>query len=70
MVRPALHGRSILIVEDEPLITSDIGQAFEDAGAEIVVTSALRHALILIEHDGLSAAIVDHRLHHGDSSPL
>jgi len=44
--------RSILIVEDEPLIALDIAQAFEDAGAEIVVTSTLHHALVLVEHDG------------------
>ena len=68
MERPTLHGRSILIVEDEPLIALDIAQAFEDAGAEIVVTSTLHHALVLVEHDGLSAAVLDHALH--DSSPL
>ena len=67
---PTLHGRSILIVEDEPLIALDIAQAFEDAGAEIVVTSTLHHALVLVEHDGLSAAVLDHALHDGDSSPL
>jgi PleD family two-component response regulator len=60
---PKLHGRSILIVEDEPLIALDIAQAFEDAGAEIVVTSTLHHALVLVEHDGLSAAVLDHALH-------
>ena len=70
MESPTLHGRSILIVEDEPLIALDIAQAFEDAGAEIVVTSTLHHALVLVEHDGLSAAVLDHALHDGDSSPL
>jgi len=70
MRSPTLHGRSILIVDDEPLIALDIAQAFEDAGAEIVVTSTLHHALVLVEHDGLSAAVLDHALHDGDSSPL
>ena len=70
MERPTLHGRSILIVEDEPLIAFDLAQAFEDAGAAIVVTSTLHHALVLVEHDGLSAAVLDHALHDGDSSPL
>jgi DNA-binding response OmpR family regulator len=70
MQSPTLHGRSILIVEDEPLIALDIAQAFEDAGAAIVVTSTLHHALVLVEHDGLSAAVLDHALHDGDSSPL
>lgn len=70
MESPTLLGRSILIVEDEPLIALDIAQAFEDAGAEIVVTSTLHHALVLVEHDGLSGAVLDHALHDGDSSPL
>ena len=70
MESPILRGRSILIVEDEPLIALDIAQAFEDAGAEIVVTSTLHHALVLVENDGLSAAVLDHALHDGDSSPL
>jgi DNA-binding NtrC family response regulator len=70
MESSSLNGRSILIAEDEPLIALDIAQAFEDAGAEIVVTSTLHHALVLVEHDGLSAAVLDHALHDGDSSPL
>lgn len=70
MQSPTLRGRSILIVDDEPLIALDIAQAFEDAGAAIVVTSTLHHALVLVEHDGLSAAVLDHALHDGDSSPL
>lgn len=65
-----LSGRSILIVEDEPLIALDVAQAFEDAGAATVVTSTLHHALVLVEQDGLSAAVLDHALHDGDSSPL
>ena len=70
MESSTLSGRSILIAEDEPLIALDIAEAFEDAGAEIVVTSTLHHALVLVEHDGLSAAVLDHALHDGNSSPL
>jgi DNA-binding NtrC family response regulator len=70
MESSSLNGRSILIAEDEPLIALDIAQAFEDAGAEIVVTPTLHHALVLVEHDGLSAAVLDHALHDGGSSPL
>ena len=70
MQRPTLHGRSILVVEDEPLIVMDITQAFEHTGAEVTSTNTLRHALLLAEHDGLSAAILDHALGDGDSSEL
>jgi DNA-binding response OmpR family regulator len=70
MESSTLRGRSILIAEDEPLIALDIAEAFEAAGAAIVVTSTVHHALELVEHDGLSAAVLDHALHDGDSSPL
>jgi CheY-like chemotaxis protein len=54
MARPSLEGRSILIVEDEPLIVMDITQQFEVTGAALTTTNTLKHALILVEHDGLS----------------
>ena len=39
MQRPTLKGRSILIVEDEPLIVMDITQAFEGTGAALTTTN-------------------------------
>jgi DNA-binding response OmpR family regulator len=65
-----LQGQSILIVEDEPLIVLDVTQALEAAGASVTSTNTLQHALILVEHDGLSGAILDHALGDGDSSRL
>ena len=70
MQRPSLDGRSILIVEDEPLIVMDITQQFEATGAALTTTNTLHHALILAEHDGLSGAIIDHALGDNDSSLL
>jgi CheY-like chemotaxis protein len=70
MQRPTLEGRSILIVEDEPLIALDIAQAFEPTGAKLTTTTTLQHGLILAQHDGLSAAILDHVLPDGDCSQL
>ena len=70
MQRPSLEGRSILIVEDQPLIVMDITQEFEPTGAALTTTNTLKHALILVEHDGLSGAILDHALPDGDSSEL
>ena len=70
MQRPSLEGRSILIVEDEPLIVMDITQEFEATGAALTTTNTLKHAVILVEHDGLSGAILDHALPDGDSSLL
>ena len=62
MQRPSLEGRHVLIVEDEPLIAYDIAQAFEPTGAVLTTTTTLEHALILAQHDNLSAAILDHAL--------
>jgi DNA-binding response OmpR family regulator len=68
MEHPALRGRSILVVEDEVLIAMDIAQALDRAGANATMTTTVRHALILIDHDGLSGAILDHALSDGDST--
>jgi CheY-like chemotaxis protein len=70
MEHPALRGRSILVVEDEPLIGMNIRTALEEAGATVTATTTVRHALILVEHDGLSGAIMDHALSDGDSTEL
>ena len=67
---PGLRGRSILVVEDEALIGLDIRTALEKAGAYVTATNTARHALILVEHDGLAAAIMDHALADGDSTEL
>lgn len=66
----ALEGRSILIVEDEPLIALDIESSLAAKGALITTTSAFDHALILVEHDGLSGAILDHAIGDDKSTPL
>ena len=70
MSRPILQGAHILVVEDQPLIALDISNAFEGTGAQITTTNSLNHAKILVEHDGLSAAILDHALPDGDSTSL
>jgi DNA-binding response OmpR family regulator len=70
MKYPRLWGRSILVVEDELLIAMDIAAALEKAGAHATITTTVRHALILVEHDGLSGAIMDHGLSDGDSTNL
>ena len=65
-----LGGRSILVVEDEPLIGMDIVDALKSAGASVTTTMSSNHALILVEHDGLDAAIIDHGLTDDDNSQL
>jgi len=65
-----ITGRSILIVEDEPLIAMEVVEAFKAAGAVVTATFSFKQALILVEHDGLAAAILDHALGDSDSSRL
>ena len=69
MDRP-LVGRSILIVEDEPLIAMDIRREFEAAGALVVLKRSLQSALVAVDDDAPSAAILDHALGNDDSSSL
>jgi CheY-like chemotaxis protein len=46
----SLAGRSILVVEDEPIIAKEITQAFRNVGAAVTATTTLKQALILVEH--------------------
>jgi DNA-binding response OmpR family regulator len=65
-----LHGREVLIVEDQPLILMDIAYALRQLGAKPTTASTLKQALKIVEHDNLAAAILDHGLPDGDSSIL
>jgi DNA-binding response OmpR family regulator len=65
-----LNGREVLFVEDVPLIAMEIAQAFGKAGASTTITSTLKQALNLVEHDGLAVAILDHVLRDGESTRL
>jgi DNA-binding response OmpR family regulator len=66
----ALSGRSILVVEDEPLIALDIVESLKAAGAQIVTANLLSHALRLAALPDLSAAVLDYRIGTIDSSPI
>ncbi len=65
-----LQDRAILIVEDEPIISIDLARAFESAGAITAIAATLQHALVIAEDENLSAAVIDHVLSDGDTSPL
>jgi DNA-binding response OmpR family regulator len=48
----------------------DISMAFENTGAHLTTTNTVKHARLLVEHDGLSAVMLDHALPDGDSTSL
>jgi len=65
MRKGPLAGRSILIVEDEPLIALDIAEGFQNAGASVFSGHNLQDGLRLAGHPDLSAAVVDFGLRSG-----
>lgn len=65
-----LAGRSILIVEDEGLIASELHAAFSAAGANVATASDVQAALRMIDVPGLSAALVDINLGGADCSAV
>jgi len=66
----ALAGRSVLIVEDEPLIALEVHAAFSAAGASIISASSPEEALRLIKFPNVSAAVIDINLGERDCSTV
>lgn len=65
-----LAGRSILVVEDEPLICLDLTRRLQGAGATVLAASHLDKALDLAETPGLSAGVLDFDLGNADTTPV
>jgi len=65
-----LSGRSILVVEDEPLICLDISIRLQDAGATVFAASHVDKAMRLADHPDLSAGVLDFDLGSTDSSAI
>jgi DNA-binding response OmpR family regulator len=66
----ALAGRTILVVEDEPLIALAIVEDFKAAGASVHTAYNLCDGLRLADHPDLSAAVLDFGLTDGEGSAL
>jgi DNA-binding NtrC family response regulator len=66
----ALWRKSILIVEDEPLIALGVHSALKLAGASILSATTVNEATRLIGYAEISAAIVDVRLGPEDASAV
>ena len=64
-----LHGRSILVVEEEPIVAFDVKAALEAAGATVVL-KAVRGAADAIGSQSFSAAILDLRPGSDDHRPI
>jgi CheY-like chemotaxis protein len=65
-----LKGRSILVVEDDPLIRLELTSLFESVGAQVTATSTYEKAVAAIEQNQICAALLDHGLHEDNIAPL
>jgi CheY-like chemotaxis protein len=65
-----MRGRSILVVEDEPLIKLELTDLFASAGAHVIATSTCKQALMAIGRHQVSAALLDFVLWEGNVAPL
>ena len=66
----SLAGRSVLIVEDGPLIALELRRIIESAGAHVFAAPRLQHALRLTDHPDLSAAVLDYRVGDDDTAAV
>jgi CheY-like chemotaxis protein len=62
MTSSALSGRSILIVEAEPVSALEVETGLRNAGAKVFGVHQLRDALYMAEHPALSAAVMAQRM--------
>jgi CheY-like chemotaxis protein len=70
LLEGALAGRSILIVEDEPLVALGVHGALSAAGGSIISAASATEAKSLIGYAEIAAAVVDIRLGGEDASEV
>lgn len=65
----SLDEKTILLVDDEPLILMDLEFACEDAGVECLACTSLDDALARVEDHGarIAVAVLDVSLGHGET---
>jgi len=66
----ALAGRSVLVVEDEPLIAIEIRDSLRSAGATVFVSHCPKEALQLADYPALSAAVLDFGLRDDEAGAV
>lgn len=63
-----LQGRTVLLVEDESLVSMLAEEVLIEAGAEVVVATRLPRALEIAHETPIDCAILDVNLGYGDTS--
>src|SRR5215211_7011165 len=68
---PVLSGTSVLVLEDDFLILSEIESLLQDAGAQVVgPCRRLKEALAIVEQGRCAAAILDVHLGRESAGPV
>lgn len=70
MKNTSIDGRLVLIVESEALMALEIAGTFVGAGAHVVTARTLCDAFFEVEHNVVSAAVLDHVFGSADVSVL
>jgi CheY-like chemotaxis protein len=66
-----LAGKSILVIEDEPMIAMSVEYSLNEAGAaSVTIASSVAQAQTALLKGSYDAAVVDFRLPDGDASVL
>jgi CheY-like chemotaxis protein len=65
-----LHGRAVLVVEDEMMIGLWLEQILQDLGCSVTLAGTVAKALGLIQSHAFDAATLDINLTDGDSLPV
>jgi DNA-binding response OmpR family regulator len=65
-----LKGCSILVVEDDPLISFELTSLFESVGAQIRAVGTWKEAVLEIGQYQICAALLDHGLHEDNVAQL
>jgi CheY-like chemotaxis protein len=65
-----LAGRTILVVEDEPLVSMEIAEALTASGAHAVCATRIADAIQAVELHQISAGVLDINLGREDCSVL
>lgn len=63
-------GKTILILEDEPIIAMALEDMLLDSGASVVVSGSVSHALTALEARHPDCAVLDVNLHGSKSYPV
>lgn len=65
-----LDGHTVLVAEDEPLVSLDVAQLLQEFGATVVSASSVGTALAYANSPEIAAAVLDINLAGEDCSPV